>query len=55
MITSPSIFPGFHQGQQDLDLQLTPETKVPMEISISRQGEDIGREVSDLVLILGYF
>ena len=55
MITSPSTFSGFHQGQQDLDLQLTPETKLPMEISIARQGGDIGREVSDLVLILGYF
>jgi hypothetical protein len=47
-------FSGFHFAQQDLDLQLTPDTTLPLEITITRQGGNGGIEISDLVLIIGY-
>jgi hypothetical protein len=51
--TSPSLS-GFHFAQQDLDLPLKPDAPLPLEITITRQGGDLGKEVSDLMLIFGY-
>jgi hypothetical protein len=47
-------FNGFHFALQDLDLPLTLDTPLPLEITITRQGRNVGNEVSDLVLIIGY-
>lgn len=50
-LSKSSRFPGYYDTQQDLDLAMTPNQSLPIEISIAdlRSGE-----VSDLVLILGY-
>jgi hypothetical protein len=53
-LNKSASFSGFHFAQQDLDLPLTPDTPLPLEITITRQGRNVGNEVSDLVLILGY-
>jgi hypothetical protein len=50
---SPS-FRGFHFAQQDLDLPLKSDAPLPLEITITRQGGNVGKEVSDLMLIFGY-
>jgi hypothetical protein len=53
-LNKSASFNGFHFAQQDLDLPLTPDTPLPLEITITRQGRNVGNEVSDLVLIIGY-
>ena len=53
-LNKSASFNGFHFALQDLDLPLTLDTPLPLEITITRQGRNVGNEVSDLVLIIGY-